>query len=208
MDAYRLLTGSTASLGWGRASGVGSPPSGWARRATGSAGTRLGNGPAGGRYGRRRHAIRHRARQAVDRRYFFGRSIRTMSEFWRERSNTRYFPSGVMSNVIQVAAIAEVGELTDLVRGEIDQPEVLGFDARQVDQARTAAQETVGSAHADPHLRHFHRGAVGSHATERVPASGPGERAGIDNQVTVRRPDRIAASPRRAARARRRPPGS
>jgi hypothetical protein len=30
-------------------------------------------------------------------RYFLGRSINTTSEFWRERSNTRYFPSGVMS---------------------------------------------------------------------------------------------------------------
>ena len=29
---------------------------------------------------------------------------------------------------IQVAAIAEVSEVTDLLRGEIDKPEVLGFD--------------------------------------------------------------------------------
>ena len=47
----------------------------------------------------RRYATRHSARQSVkrSRRYFFGRSIRTTSEFCRERSNTRCFPSGVMS---------------------------------------------------------------------------------------------------------------
>ena len=32
----------------------------------------------------------------------FGSSIRTMSEFWRERSNTICLPSGVMSNVLKV----------------------------------------------------------------------------------------------------------
>ena len=33
--------------------------------------------------------------------YFAGRSIRTMSEFWRVRSKTRYLPSGVTSNVFK-----------------------------------------------------------------------------------------------------------
>ena len=34
-------------------------------------------------------------------RCYFGRSIRTMSEFSRERSNTMAFPSGVMSKVVR-----------------------------------------------------------------------------------------------------------
>ena len=62
---------------------------------------------------------------------------------------------------------------------------------RQVDQAHAARQETVGSADSDPHLRHWHRGAVRSHAAEQVQTSGAAEAGGIDNQVTLRRPDGI-----------------
>lgn len=40
-----------------------------------------------------------RLRGAID--YRLGRSIRTMSEFWRVRSKTRYWPSGVTSNVFK-----------------------------------------------------------------------------------------------------------
>ena len=98
-----------------------------------------------------------------------------MSEFCRERSNTRYLPVRRDVECIQVAAIAEVRELTGVLRGEIEQPEVLGFNAWQIDQARTARQETVGSARADPHLRHCDRGAVRPHATEPADTSGAGE---------------------------------
>ena len=33
---------------------------------------------------------------------YFGSSIKTIFEFWRERSNTMYFPSDVMSSVGKV----------------------------------------------------------------------------------------------------------
>ena len=39
--------------------------------------------------------------ESPDRVHFFGRSMRTISEFWCERSNTRCFPSGVTSNVFK-----------------------------------------------------------------------------------------------------------
>ena len=65
---------------------------------------------------------------------------------------------------IQEAAIAEVGELPGRVSGEIEQPEVLGFNVAQVDKAQAARQETVGSAHTDPDLRHGYWCAVRSDA--------------------------------------------
>ena len=57
---------------------------------------------ADARGARRAACVSEKAVGRVERgRYFTGRSIRTTSEFWRVRSNTRYLPSGVTSNVLK-----------------------------------------------------------------------------------------------------------
>src|SRR5687768_14499971 len=93
----------------------------------------------------------------------------------------------------QITAIIELGEPTGRLLHEIEQPEVLGFHAWQVDEARTAGQETVRSTRADPHGRQHDGSAIRFDAAEQVLTTGSSERRGngIHDQVVVRGPDGI-----------------
>ncbi len=67
---------------------------------------------------------------------------------------------------LQAALIAQAGELTLFLRGEIEQPEV-GLIARQVHQALSVAQEAI-AALSDPHARQVDGGAVRSHPNSSI----------------------------------------
>ena len=130
--------------------------------------------------------------EAVDRRRYFGGQVDQEDVGVLARSvEHEEFPVGGDVEGVQVAAIAEVRELAGCARDEVEEPEVFGFNRAAGRPAPTRSAGNDGLRRFGPPLPAVARRCRPASRHGAGYASSAAEAAGIDNQVTFRRPDGI-----------------